>query len=99
MKQELAALDTRLTQQMQQMNLDLEKRLTQQMQQMNLDLEVRLDTRFLAFEERMEKLYVAGEDRIMKALAGYVQAIDRRFARNESVISRLTNPEGEQPRS
>ena len=86
----MGALDERITK--------LDERLTgkidaleSRMIQLNIDLEVRLDNRFLAFEERMEKRFDQFEDRFLKVLAGYVEANDRRFSRNERAISDLMN--------
>ncbi|MDQ6705482.1 MAG: hypothetical protein M3Z85_05905 [Acidobacteriota bacterium] len=59
--------------------------------QLNLDLEVWIDRRFAACEERMEKRFTLSEDRLLKALAGYVEATDRRFAGNERTLSDLAN--------
>ena len=53
------------------------------------DFGVWLDNRFLASEERMMKRFDQSEDRLLKALAGYAEVNDRRFARNERAISDL----------
>ena len=83
LKQELIALEERLT-----VKIDA---IESRMIQLNIDLDVRLDHRFLAFEERLEKRFVETEDRLLKILAGYVEANDRRFARNERAISDILN--------
>ena len=87
LRRELAAVEGRLTAKIHQEVTALESRMIQ----LNIDLDVRMDNRFLAFEERLEKRFDQYEDRFLKVLAGYVEANDRRFSRNERAISDLMN--------
>ena len=83
LRSELDARDSRL-----RSELDArDSRLKEYIAQQNLDLEIRINTRFLAFEERMEKMMAGTEEKLLNVVSRFLDVNDRRL--NETAISGL----------